>query len=102
MLKAFSDRSAVLLVDKVELALLCRTTCSYQFGVGASPDQLRQRIRHLRLFILVQWLNRNIYAGRLDARIQHAQQCVLQGREIVQSWHYASVAVNLELTTQVD
>src|SRR5882724_11081020 len=102
MLKAFSDPSAVLLVDKVELALLCRTTCSYQFVEDASPDKFCQRILHLRLFILVQWLYRNIYARNLDARIQHAEQCVLQGIEIVQSWHHSSVAVDLQVLNLVD
>src|SRR5579864_8917105 len=47
MLKPLGDCPAVLLVDKIELALLCRAACPDQFVVNPVPNQTRQGVLDL-------------------------------------------------------
>src|SRR3984893_12882339 len=97
VLKPLSDGPAVLLVDKVELALLCRAACPDQFVVNPVPNEPGEGVLDLRFFVIVERLIRHVHTRYLDSGIEHAQQRVLEWIKIVQTRCDPSVAVDLKI-----
>jgi hypothetical protein len=56
MLKPLGDRTAVLLVDKVELAFLCRPTGSDQLVVNPFENEPRHSVLDPRFLVVIERL----------------------------------------------
>src|SRR5579864_4461062 len=97
MLKPLGDRPAVLLVDKVELAFLCRTAGPNQLVVNPFENEPRQSVLDLRFLVVIERLCRHVDTGDLNSGIERAEQRVLQWLKIVQPRRNSPVAVDLKV-----
>src|ERR1700722_15908163 len=83
MLKPLGDDPAMLVVDKVELSLLCRAACPDQLVVNPVPNEPSESVLDLRLLVVVERLRRHVHTRYLDSGIEHAEQRVLEWIKIV-------------------
>jgi len=97
MLKPLGNRPAVLLIDKVKLAFLCRAAGPNQFVVNPFENQPCQSVLHLRFLEIVERLCWHVDTGDLDSGIEHAEQRVFQRLKIVQPRRDSPGAVDLKV-----
>jgi len=67
--------------------------------VNAVPDEPCHGVLDLRLLKVIERFGRDVDAGNLDSRIEHAEQRVLDGLKIVLPRRYSAVAVDLKIWT---